>query len=131
MKAALVVLALIALNPRPGGPRQDSQAVTVGSKKDTESVILGELLKVSLTANGVDVEHRAELGGTRILWEALLRGDIDAYVDYTGTLMFEILAGESIESFDALESELAERGISMSRPLGFNNSYALGMRRSC
>jgi osmoprotectant transport system permease protein len=65
---------------------QSQPRVTIGSKSFTESVVLGDLL-THLAANaGARVEHRSELGGTQVLWKALLAGDIDAYVDYTGTI---------------------------------------------
>jgi len=111
------------------GQTDPDRVLTVGSKKFTENVILGELVRSLIQSSGIPSEHRAELGGTRILWEALKRGDIDAYADYTGTIRHEILAGESIESDDDLAEALARHGVSMSRPLGFNNTYALGMRR--
>ncbi|MFV1980298.1 MAG: glycine betaine ABC transporter substrate-binding protein [Rhodothermia bacterium] len=111
------------------GQTDPDRVLVVGSKKFTENVILGELVKSSIQSNGISCEHRAEVGGTRILWEALKRGEIDAYVDYTGTIRLEILAGESVESDDDLAEALERHGVSMSRPLGFNNTYALGMRR--
>ena len=65
-----------------------------------------------------------------MLWNALLRGDIDAYVEYTGTLAEEILAGSGIRGEEAIRAALAARGVGMSRPLGFNNTYAIGMREA-
>ncbi|HEU4385235.1 MAG TPA: glycine betaine ABC transporter substrate-binding protein [Anaeromyxobacteraceae bacterium] len=100
----------------------------VGSKKFTESVILGEMAAQLARAGGARAEHRRELGGTRILWEAVLRGDLDVYPEYTGTLRREILAGEPAEG-EALGRALAARGLSMSAGLGFENTYAVGMRR--
>ena len=81
-----VALAIVVLVPMSG---LRAQEVTVGSKKFTESVILGELLAHLARDTGADATHRKELGGTRVLWSALLRGDIDAYVEYTGTLREE------------------------------------------
>jgi len=101
--------------------------MTVGSKKFTESVILGEMAAMLARDAGAKVLHRRELGGTRVLWSALLRGDIDLYPEYTGTLRAEILAQERISDDSALRAALAARGIGMSAPLGFNNTYAIGM----
>ena len=61
----------------------ESNKIQIGSKSFTESVILGEVLTHLARSTGVEAEHRAELGGTQILWQALQAGDIDAYVDYT------------------------------------------------
>jgi len=108
--------------------------VGVGSKSFTESVILGEALAHLARSAGAEVQHRAELGGTQILWQALITGEIDAYVDYTGTIREEILAdatrqGARIESESDMRQLLADRKILMSDRIGFNNTYALGMRR--
>ena len=78
---------------------------------------------------GVEVVHRAELGGTQFLWQALLSGDIDVYADYTGTLLEEILAGQNV-SADSLPAVLAAYGVGMTAPLGFNDTYALGMKEA-
>jgi osmoprotectant transport system permease protein len=107
------------------GPR-----LAVGSKSFTESVILGEMLAHLAVDAGATVAHRRQLGGTRILWDALLIGEIDAYPEYTGTITHEILAGEgrALAGEAAIRAALAGRGIGMTRPLGFNNTYAMGMR---
>jgi osmoprotectant transport system permease protein len=102
----------------------------VGSKKFTESVVLGEVLAHLARQEGGTVEHQRELGGTRILWNALVRGEIDAYPEYTGTIRREILAGEVGEGDDALSAVLAAHGIRRSGSLGFNNTYAIGMREN-
>ncbi len=108
----------------PTGP-----VVTLGSKTFTESVVLAEIAARALEAAGYRTEHRSELGGTRFVWSALLSGDVDAYPDYTGTLIQEILAGEDV-TLDNLSDALEERGVGATPPLGFNNTYALGMRES-
>lgn len=104
-----------------------AEGVRVGSKAFTESVILGELAAQLGREAGVEVEHRRQLGGTRVLWEALLRGEIDAYPEYTGTLASEILKGNNVSDPAAMQAALAAQGIGIGRPLGFNNTYALGM----
>jgi osmoprotectant transport system permease protein len=106
----------------------DGSTVTLGSKKFTESVILGEILSQLAASAGASAEHRRDLGGTRILWSALLAGDIDAYPEYTGTISQEILAGEGVAGEEEIRTALTRFGIRMTRPLGFNNTYAIGMR---
>ena len=118
--AGLILLAFI---PRPTG----DPAIRVASKKFTESVILGEMLRIVSEDTGHPTQHLQEIGGTRILFESLRSGDIDAYVEYTGTLSNEIFAGQELTSRSDLSVALAEMGIGMSKPLGFNNTYALGM----
>jgi osmoprotectant transport system permease protein len=107
----------------------DAPKVRIGSKVMTESVILGEILSHLAKDAGAEVRHRQGLGATQVLWRALLKGDIDAYVEYTGTISEEILAGRGIRGDDAIRQALAAQGIRMSRPLGFNNTYAIGMRK--
>jgi len=108
----------------------DGAHVRIGSKKFTESVILGDAATELMQQAGIEVEHRRELGGTTILWDALRAGELDAYVEYTGTIADELLAGAGIDPTDdaALRTALRARGVEMSRPLGFSDTYALGMR---
>jgi len=116
----LVLLAQTALAQKPH--------VAVGSKKFTESVILGELLTQLAASTGAEVEHRSELGGTRILWSALKRGEIDVYPEYTGTISKEILGAGEAATIDEVRGALTAEGIAVSAPLGFNNTYVLGMK---
>lgn len=123
---ALALMLGLLLAARPGAAAE----LKVGSKKFTESVILGELVALLARSAGAEAVHRRELGGTSVLWSALLAGEIDAYVEYTGTLREEILAGAAPGDEAALRAVLAGRGVTMSRPLGFNNTYALGMQEA-
>jgi len=100
-------------------------AVQIGSKQFTESVILAEIAVQTLRAAGVDAEHRRELGGTRVLWEALRVRQIDVYPEYTGTISEELLRGEA-----DLAAALERNGMRMAGPLGFEDTYAIGMRRA-
>lgn len=118
-------LALALLCAAGCGERAD---VVVGSKKFTESVVLGDVASQLLADAGLDVQHRRELGGTRILWSALTAGEIDLYPEYTGTIREEILAGEKIGDGDeVLAAALLRHGVRMGAPLGFNDTYAIGM----
>jgi osmoprotectant transport system permease protein len=106
-----------------------AEPVVIGSKKFTESYVLGEIAKRALLNAGINAEHRQGMGGTVILWQALRGGQIDAYPEYTGTIVQEILKRSDKLSFDDMAAELAKLGVITSRPLGFNNTYALVMRR--
>ncbi|MGI6458234.1 MAG: glycine betaine ABC transporter substrate-binding protein [bacterium] len=105
-----------------------SREITIGSKKFTESVILGEMARQMVESTEHTSYHRRELGGSRFLWSALLAGDIDIYPEYTGTLIHEILHAEQITSIQNLREVLSQLGVRMSKPIGFNNTYALGMQ---
>ena len=107
---------------------REAMKVKIGSKSFTESVILGEMVAHLVRSVEAKPIHRRELGGTRVLFNALVDGEIDVYPEYTGTISQEILAGEGITGEDATRAALAARGILMSRPLGFNNTYILGMK---
>lgn len=120
----LVLLALLAACSR-SGPAD----LRVGSKIFAESVILAEIAADLAAASGAHVERRLGLGGTRLLWDALLAGEIDIYPEYTGTLSQEILTDAHVSTPAELERALAAHGLKASLPLGFANSYALGMRR--
>lgn len=105
-----------------------AQSLTVGSKKFTESYVLGEIAKKSLQEAGYKVEHKEGIGATGIVWAALKQGDVSAYPEYTGTISEEILKKPGLKA-DALREALRAQGIGMSKDLGFNDGYGLVMRR--
>ncbi len=100
--AALVLLAAAAAQAEP---------LVVGSKRFTESYILGELVAQTARAAGAEVELRPGMGGTAILYEALRSGAIDLYPEYTGTIAREILQGETRATLAALNARLAPLGL--------------------
>ena len=106
-----------------------AQDIRIGSKVFTESVILGEIIAHLARETGASVHHHRQLGGTRILWDALLAGEIDIYPEYTGTISNEILSGEGLVTEKEIRDALGSRGLAMTGPLGFNNTYAIGIRQ--
>jgi len=102
--------------------------IVVGSKKFTESYVLAEIAKRSLENAGIKADHRQGMGGTIILWEALRGGGIDVYPEYTGTIAEEVLKQPGA-STGQIRNALSAQGIGMTDDLGFNNTYALVMRR--
>jgi len=116
---ALLALALAASDP---------ETIRIASKKFTESVLLAEMAGQLAESAGAAVERREELGGTRLVWEALLRGEVDLYPDYTGTLSREILGMPAGADEADLARALASKGVALTRPLGFQDSYAIGLR---
>ncbi len=121
MKKALLLLAFFA-------SLAYAEEVRIGSKAFTESVILGEIAVQVAKSLGYSANHKAQLGGTGMVWSALLNGEIDVYAEYTGTLMRETLAKENIHTLSELRNHLKRLGLRMSDPLGFNNTYALAMK---
>ena len=114
-----VFLLLVA-----AGSVHAQEPIRVGSKRFTESYILGEIL--ARTARG---QHKAGLGNTAILVAALENDAIDVYPEYTGTISNEILRTEERLQLAEINRRLARLGLAASTPLGFSNSYALGTRR--
>src|SRR5439155_4722075 len=105
--------------------------VTVGSKAFPESWILGEALAEETRALGVaDVEHRSNLGGTEIVYQALRSGSVDVYPEYTGTLLEVILHAPRPVALPAMRAAMAKEGLGVSEPIGFNDSYALAVTRA-
>ncbi|MGB9473856.1 MAG: glycine betaine ABC transporter substrate-binding protein [Candidatus Udaeobacter sp.] len=104
--------------------------VVIGSKKFTESYVLGEIAAHALKDAGIAAEHRQGMGGTIILWQALRGGQIDAYPEYTGTITQEILKNGQPLSVQEIRDALGKFGVGMTESLGFNNTYALVMRRT-
>jgi len=123
------VLAPVLLSCRDG-----SERIRIGSKNFSEQIILGELLAQQIESKtGLKVERRMGLGGTFICHQALTAGEIDAYVEYTGTAFTAIFKHNAIadpaEVYRRVKEEYADRhGIEVTAPLGFNNTFAIIIR---
>jgi osmoprotectant transport system substrate-binding protein len=109
--------------------------VVVGSKDFSEQVILGELIAQHLEAEtGLEVDRRLNLAGTFVCHQALVSGQLDVYVEYTGTAYSAILDREPLSDPAAVLAEVrdaydTEFGVDWLDPLGFSNTYALIVRR--
>jgi osmoprotectant transport system permease protein len=101
--------------------------IVVASKQDSETAILAEMAAALLRADGLKVRISHSMGGTPVVWQALVRGDVDVYPEYTGTIVQQILHDPTITDFERLRGVLAGRGIGLTDPLGFANNYAIGM----
>lgn len=106
------------------------QTITIGSKAFPESIVLGEVAKRALAAAGFSAEVKQNIGATSIVWQALKSGDIDLYPEYTGTISQEILKHAGPMSDEDIATALQVQGIGMSKELGFDDTYALVMRKS-
>jgi osmoprotectant transport system permease protein len=125
-RIGLISLTFLALGAAGcGGP-------AVGSKAFPESLVLGEMAAQLARSQGVELAHDRTrgLGGTQVLWQALVNGDIVVYPEYTGTITQQIFAGRHLDGDDAIRAALAEHGVRMSGSLGFNDTYALGMKEA-
>lgn len=121
-------LALVAVVAAPQAHAQPNAELRVGSKRFTESYVLGELIVEAARRAGSKSIHRPGLGNTAIVYAALKSGSIDIYVEYTGTIAREILKVDATASLADLNERLRADGLAVTAPLGFNNTYALGMR---
>ncbi|MGB2623001.1 MAG: glycine betaine ABC transporter substrate-binding protein [Candidatus Acidiferrum sp.] len=109
--------------------------LTIGSKFFTEQVILAELLAQHIEARtGIPVERKTNLGGTLLVHKALLAGDIDLYVEYTGTALTAVLnespdSDTSVEIYNRVKQQYAQRfNLVLTEPLGFENTFAMVVR---
>ncbi|CAN5469892.1 glycine betaine ABC transporter substrate-binding protein [soil metagenome] len=120
------IIACIAL--LLSSPAAHSADAVVGSKIFTESYILGEIAAQTLEAvPNAKIERRLGMGATGILFESLQSGAIDVYPDYTGTIAEAILKNPSLKSENEIKTALAPLGLTISAPLGFNNTYAIAV----
>jgi osmoprotectant transport system permease protein len=121
-RAVLAAVLLLAAASAAGDP------VVVASKKFNESYLLAEIIAQHLEAQGVPVERRFGLGGTLVCYQALRNGEIDLYVEYSGTLARAILGLPADTGPAALDAAAARQGLERLPPFGFNNSYALVLK---
>jgi osmoprotectant transport system permease protein len=127
--AVLLVFPLAAAAGRSGG------AIVVGSKNFTEQVILGELLAQTIERDtGLGVQRRLNLGGTLICDRALLTGDVDVYVEYTGTALTAVfhqqVKTDGRAVFEEVRDQYSRSGRTVLPPLGFDNTFAILVRGS-
>ncbi len=132
-----ILLGLFLIMPPAGtGSTISAQPVIIGSKRFTESYVLAEIAKRAIATMGMPVELRPGMGGTIILWEALNGGSITCYPEYTGTIQEVILksnlkaAGGGPADLEFLRRQLRAYGIGITGKLGFDNTYAVALRRS-
>jgi osmoprotectant transport system permease protein len=127
--AAIAVAAIVVT--RATAP----PVIRVGSKNFTEQIVLGEILAQAIEAQTrMKVERRLNLGGTFICDRAIRTGDIDVYVEYTGTahtaIFRQAVETDSRRVFEAVRERYAEAGLSLFDPLGFENTFAILVRGS-
>ena len=123
-RLAALAIAFVLLFPRIS--RATEPDLRVGSKRFTESYVLAEIVVGLVRAGGGSAEHEQGLGATAVAFAALEEGRIDALPEYTGTLSEAVLHSHDA-SLAALRAALAPRGLAISDPIGFQNTFALAM----
>ena len=117
-----------------GCRRARANTVVAGSKNFTEQIILAELLSQQVEARtGLRVDRRLNLGGTLICHQAMIAGQMDFYVEYTGTALTAVLGEASSNDTDAVYRTVRDAyrnrfGLDVGPPLGFNNTFAIVVR---
>lgn len=127
--ALLLLLGGLLWAERPRG------RIVVGSKNFTEQLILGELVAQAIERGaGLEVSRKLNLGGTLVCETAMRSGDLDVYVEYTGTALTAIFKQPILANADEVNRRVAESyrttGRVMMPPLGFNNTFAILVRGS-
>jgi osmoprotectant transport system permease protein len=114
---------------------EDADTVVIGGKHFTEQEILGEMLALLLEyKTDLNVKRKLNLGGTMICFQALKAGDIDVYVEYTGTGLVNILKEEVVhnpeKAYRIVKNAFSNQyNLVWLKPLGFNNTYTLTMKK--
>jgi osmoprotectant transport system permease protein len=134
----LIILFLFGITahiPQAGSPGPEKTTITIGSKNFTEQLILAEMMaRIIEVKTGYHVERKLNLGGTMICHEALLKGEIDMYPEYTGTGLLAILKSKQSfttpgEVYDFVSREYETQfNLKWLPPFGFNNTYAFAVR---
>jgi len=131
MKRFILLLFALAL---AGCNNSGKPGLVIGSKNFTEQLVLAELMAQHLESKlGIEVDRRVNLGGTLICHEAVRTGEIDLYVEYTGTALTAVLHEQpSSDPADVLrrvrEGYDRQFGLEVAAPLGFDNSFAIVIR---
>jgi len=129
----LLIGAAITAGSFAYAARRGTGAIRIGSKNFTEQIILGEIVAQTIeTRTSLRVERRLNLGGTFICDRAVRSGDIDAYVEYSGTAQTAIfhqpVAKDSRQVFADVRQRYAAAGLTLLDPLGFENTFAMLIR---
>lgn len=131
----LLFSCLLALALSSGACRsREKPHLVVSSKFFTEQVILAELLAQHIEARtGIPVTRKANLGGTLLVHKAMLSGDVDLYIEYTGTALTAVLGekpeGDANVIYQRVRHEYAHRfSLEVTEPLGFENTFAMVVR---
>jgi osmoprotectant transport system substrate-binding protein/osmoprotectant transport system permease protein len=129
----LLVAIVVAAGSLAYAARRNPDAIRIGSKNFTEQIILGEIVAQTIeTHSSLRVERRLNLGGTFICDRAVRSGDIDAYVEYSGTAQTAIfhqpVDTDSRRVFDGVRKRYAAAGLTLLDPLGYENTFAMLIR---
>jgi len=128
---ALLAAAIVGLSAYRARP-EAHDVIRVGSKNFTEQIVLGEIVAQQLERAGFTVQRRLNLGGTFICDQALRSGDIDVYVEYSGTadtaVFKDAVDTDPARVLERIRRRYADGGLTVLPPLGFANTFAILIR---
>jgi osmoprotectant transport system permease protein len=133
LSAAALILAGIFLFTSTGGRVESARSISIGSKDFTEQEILGNMMADLIEdRTDISVNRRLNLGGTQVCFEALKNGDIDLYIEYSGTAYTDMLKHPPINDmnqvYETVNTELKENyDINVLKQMNFNNTYVLAV----
>ncbi len=121
------LFVLIGISSALGAP---PLSTVIASKPFPESYILAEIAAIAIQSAGeTEIRRKFGLGATGIVFQAIQSEEIALYPEYTGTIAEAFLRDSSLKSVDSIREPLEKLGLTVSEPLGFNNTYALSVRR--
>ncbi|WP_434642529.1 glycine betaine ABC transporter substrate-binding protein [Thermoanaerobacterium thermosaccharolyticum] len=135
-KIISAILTLVIISALISGCGKSSGTVVIGSKNFTEQIIMGNMLATLVEKNtNLKVVRKLNLGGTDVAFNALKSGDIDVYVEYTGTGLVNILKEPTQNNSDAVYNEVKKDfkekyNLDWLEPIGFNNTFTLAISPS-
>lgn len=132
---AVVAVLLVALfgNSAYVSFFKDNNVIRIGSKQFTEQLILGNMLAEMIEDNtNLKVETHLGAGGTQVLFNAMRKGELDGYIDYTGTMYVDVLkhkpTSNAAQVYDTSKKELQQKyGMTLLDPTHFSNTYTLAV----
>jgi len=134
-KSAAAVLAIILIITGIFFYTRKNDKIVIGSKNFNEQLILGNMLAELIEKNtDIEVDRKLNLGGSSIAFDALKSGELDMYVEYTGTALVNIMGQPVVNDPDRAYDIVSDYfnknyGITWLKPLGFNNTYTLAVRQ--
>lgn len=135
LKLAPVMLALVLITTSVNALIKEPATISVGSMNFNEQLILGHMVSTLIEENtDITVDRKLNLGGSNVVLNSMKTGDLDLYVEYTGTAYVSIMGKEAISDSDETFKQAKEYyennfGLTWLEPLGFNNTYTLAISK--
>lgn len=133
-KLLILLTSLMFLFPLSGCILTSGDAISVGSRNNTESIILSHIIgQLIEEKTDISVIYRENLGGSSVVWNALMHDSIQVIPDYTGTIVntyYHAEPGDAEETLQQTKELTAEDGLVALEPFGFNNTYTLALDES-